>query len=110
MRRSKGEWERIVDRYRASGQSARGFSAEAGIGEQSLRNWARKLGKRDGQRRAKANGFVEIGKGAGPREESAFTVSRGFVIRFQGGLSIEVEPGTDRELLGWLLELLGVAS
>lgn len=114
MRRTQGEWVRIVARYRASGKTARSFSASEGIGEQSLRNWARKLKGRRAPPTGRTEGFVEIaevshlsshrGEGFGKAAKS------GLVIRLESGLRIEVQPDTDRDLLGWLLSLLRQAS
>jgi hypothetical protein len=114
MRRTQGEWARIVARYRTSGRSARRFSADEGISEQSLRSWTRKLdGPRSMQTR-RDEGFVEIGGTARPGplngEDVATAAGDGFVIRLESGVGIEVRPKTDRALLGWVLTLLMDAS
>ena len=60
MRRTQGEWVRIVASYQTSGLSVRRFSADEGVSEQSLRNWTRKLvGPRSIQAQ-KDTEFVEI--------------------------------------------------
>ena len=117
MRRTEGEWARVVARYRASGQSVRRFSSDEGVGEQSLRNWVRKLELAKAViHRHRGSGFVEIARttglvpakrmGAGAEPAAGL----GLVIRLGNGVSIEVRPGTDRELLAWVLVLLGTAS
>jgi len=113
MRRTQEEWAQIVARYRKSGRTARHFSADEGISEQSLRNWTRKL---DGSRSNPAKrdtGFVEIRATAhsGPLDKEVVAiVGDGLVISFESGVHIEVGPRTDRELLSWVLTFLRHAS
>ncbi len=61
MRRTQGEWARIVASYRTSGLSVRRFSADKGVSEQSLRNWTRKLGSPRTPQARSGTGFVERG-------------------------------------------------
>ena len=110
MRKTQGEWARIVARYRTSGLSARRFSADEGVDEQSLRNWTRKL---DGQRAIqirRTTGFVEIGGASRPNPltDEGFSPAGGdgLVIRLGNGVGLEVRPETDRELLAWVLALM----
>ncbi len=42
-RRTPEQWAALVKEYEASGQSQRGFCAERGIGQSSLRYWRRRL-------------------------------------------------------------------
>lgn len=114
MRRTQGEWTRIVARYRKSGQTARRFSAEEGVSEQSLRNWTRKLDGPRSNHAKRDTGFVEIGEIAHSEqldgEVVATIVEDGFVIRLESGVHLEVGPRTDRELIAWVLTFLRHAS
>ena len=114
MRRTQGEWARIVARYRASELSVRRFTADEGVSEQSLRNWTLKLdGPRALQRRS-GTGFVEIEESARQGlpngERGAIAAGDGLVIKLESGVCLEVRPRTDRELLAWVLTLLEHAS
>jgi len=113
MRRTQGEWARIVARYRKSGWTARHFSADEGVSEQSLRNWTRKFDGPISNPAKSDTGFVEIGGTAhsGPLAREVVTiVGDGLVIRFESGVHLEVGPRTDRELLSWVLTFLRHAS
>jgi transposase-like protein len=114
MRRTQGEWSRIVACYQTSGQSARHFSKDEGISEQSLRNWTRKLGRPRPIQAQRDTGFVEIVASPLPRpingESVATAAGDGFVIRLESGVCLEMRPEIDRALLGWLLTLLRHAS
>jgi len=114
MRRTQGEWARIVARYRTSGQSVRSFSADQGVSEQSLRNWTRKLGRPRPIQARRDAGFVEIEEsalsGSFDGKGVAAAAGDGLVIRLESGVCIEVRPEIDRALLGWLLTLLRHAS
>jgi hypothetical protein len=112
MRRTRDEWERIVARYRKSGLSCHRFSAEEGISEWSLRDWARRIEGQEPSRERATEGFIEVGEPTRPRspDGSDRRGTRGLVIRLGNGVGIEVRPDTDRDLLGWLVTLLGRAS
>lgn len=118
MRRTMGEWSRIVASYQTSGQSARHFSKDEGISEQSLRNWTRKLGRPRSIQALRDKEFVEIVasplsrpiNGESVASVVATAVGDGFVIRLESGVCLEVRPEVDRALLGWLLTLLRHAS
>jgi transposase-like protein len=114
MRRTQGEWAQIVARYRASGLSVRRFTADEGVSEQSLRNWTRKLDEPRALQRRNGSGFVEIGEtvrqGLPTGEKGAIAAGDGLVIRLENDVCLEVGPRTDRELLAWVLALLGHGS
>ncbi len=113
MRRTEGEWARIVARKGGSGLSMRRFAANEGVSEQSLRSWAKKLDGVNPQSTRSGGGFVEIGEGSGQRQpegtRGGMPAPCGLVIRLASGVNIEAGPGTDRELLGWVLDQLGRA-
>ena len=114
MRRTQADWARIVARYRKSGLSVRRFSTDEGISEQSLRNWTRKVVGPESIHERKDTGFVEIVRTGqpGPLDGNglATAAGAGLVIWLESGACIEVRPETDRDLLGWVLTVLGRAS
>ncbi|MGO8694013.1 MAG: IS66 family insertion sequence element accessory protein TnpA [Rectinemataceae bacterium] len=114
MRRTQGEWVRIVARYQTSGLSVRRFSADEGVSEQSLRNWTRKLVGPRSIEAQKDTEFVEIVASPLSRsingESVATAAGDGFVIRLESCVCIEVRPEVDRTLLEWLLTLLRQSS
>jgi hypothetical protein len=105
MRKTKAEWAKIVERYKRSGLSIRRFCEQNGIGEQSLRNWVSKLNLGPVTADDNYPGFIEIPSTAsmGPTVASPHL---GLLIHFPDGISIEVPPTTDHDLLERVLVLL----
>lgn len=96
-RRSAEQWREIVDRWRASGASAREFAAREGVVSGTLSWWGNRL-KPGGPRRAreakaKGQAFAPLrvtssSSGAGGRVE--IVTPSGLVVRVTGAVS-EVE-------------------
>ena len=63
VRRSMKDWEKIVNTQQSSGQSARSFCEENGIGLASFYKWRGRFQKESsgGADRPSSNGFVEVG-------------------------------------------------
>lgn len=114
MRKSTEEWEVIIERYRASGQSVRRFCGMAGISEPGLRYQIKKLEGKERLLETEAAGFVEIRKPGmdsptgGQSRSPAYRAGQvgGFSIRFGKDAIIEVYPDTDRQTLEWVLTLM----
>jgi hypothetical protein len=112
MGRTKEERTEIVENYRASGLTVRRFCKDAGIGEQSLRNWVARHNQVNGEN--PEQGFIEvpsIGTDlAVPEDQSGDPITsglhNGLSIRFPDNVIIEVHPDTDPHLLGWVLSLM----
>ena len=116
MRRTKEEWVDIVRSFSASGMNVHRYCLAEGLGEQSLRNWVKRINGTSKQAiHYPAVGFVEILPGrehtvrptakAGPSLPT--TDGCGLVVRFPGGISIDVQPGTDMTTLELVLGLMG---
>jgi len=108
MRRKKVEWIRIVEQFQKSGLTIKRFSAQKDIGEQSLRNWSRKLGRESSAAGDSNSGFVEIPIVDAP--VGAVSAMCGISIRFGTGITIEVSRDSDRGLLAWVFHELGKAQ
>jgi len=116
MRRTKEEWAGIVRSHAESGLSVHQFCLAERVGEQSLRNWIRRLeGTSKCTSHHAAGGFVEIlsDRGTPARRTAedapgmATTEACGVTIRFPGGISVDVKPGVDKATLELVLDLLG---
>ena len=116
MRRTKKEWADIVRNYRSSSLTVHQFCMAEHVGEQSLRNWIRRLsGAAKRGVHHNAAGFVEIRSGKtspelldGHNTSSAGTTeNRSLVIQFPVGISVAVYPGSDRATLALVFDLVG---
>lgn len=114
MRRTKEEWSEIVGNYQASGLSLRQFCRTKNIGEQSLRNWNKRIMRGSEAQSKVEHGFVEVrsaskaGRQVSCKEQVRDPVlHRGaLVIRFRNDTVIEVQPDTDRHTLALVLALM----
>ena len=114
MRRTRGEWVKIVERYQASGLTVQRFCQRAGVSEQSLRNWIRRINSGTDPTSGKKQGFVEVGHAdQASRSMATCTAgdavpasSSGLTLRLPGGVEIEVHFDTDHRALDWVLALL----
>lgn len=114
MRRTKGEWTGIVENYQASGLTVRQFCQAENVGEQSLRNWNKRITGGTESNPNVEHGFVEVRstKFSGwqkASEEHPLDPScqrNGLIIRFPDDTIIEVHPDTDRHTLAWVLALM----
>ena len=116
MRRTKEEWADIVRSHAESGLNVHQYCLAERVGEQSLRNWKRRL---DGTSKRTpphvSGGFIEILPDRGipalrtaedaPGPGTTETRS-GVLIRFPGGIRVDVQPGADRATLELVLDLL----
>ncbi len=115
MRRTKDEWTKIVESYQTSNLTVRRFCQSAGVVEQSLRNWIKRVNATSGLNSDVVQGFVEVRSGnniawRNAKEEPILEPSlrrSGLTIRFFDGTVIEVHPDTDRPTLEWVLALMG---
>jgi hypothetical protein len=89
--RSRDEWQREVEAWRASGASAAVYAKHRGYSASSLIRWSE---------RAQKQGFVrvEVVPSAGRRPT-------GLVVTV-GGVEVRVEPGFDAELLRTVVDAL----
>lgn len=115
MRRTKDEWTNIVESYQTSSLTVRHFCQSAGVAEQSLRNWIKRVSATSGSKADTVQGFVEVRPGSAItlRDASDEPIldpslrSRGLTIRFIDGTVIAVHPDTDKPTLQWVLALMG---
>jgi len=92
VRRSAGEWEKIIGRYRKSRLSVSAFCEKEEISRGSLRTWNRRLKGEAKKRPAlqKRPGFVEIVRPAKKSAVSPSTVPHetSFELTFPGGVTL----------------------
>ena len=118
MRRTRGEWGKIIENYHASGLTVRHFCQRAGVAEQSLRNWIRKIDSGTDLTSVKEHGFIEVGHADKVSRPGAPSTAGGFVPAFSSGLTLRLPRGiqidvhfaTDRRALDWVVALLGDLS
>lgn len=118
MRRTRGEWVTIIEKYHASGLTVRRFCQRAGVSEQSLRNWIRRINSGTDPTSGSEQGFVEVyhaDQASRPVATCAVggavpASSSGLTLRLPGGVEIEVHFDTDHRALDWVLALLGNLS
>jgi transposase-like protein len=118
MRRTRDEWIKIIESYHASGLTVRRFCRRAGVSEQSLRNWIRRIDLGTAPASAKEQGFVEVGHAdqvsrpvaASTAGGSVPAYSSGLTLRLPSGVQIDVHFDTDRRALDWVVALLGNLS
>jgi len=114
MRRTKDEWTGIVESYKASGLTVRQFCRAENVGEQSLRNWNKRITSRTQSNLDVAHGFVEVRSASATERREATEKPilnpsdqrNGLIIRFRNDIVIEVHPDTDRHTLAWVLALM----
>jgi len=114
MRRTKDEWTEIVENYQASGLTVRQFCLAENVGEQSLRNWNKRIMGGSESNPDVAHRFVEVrsatitGRQEARKEQPHDPSSQrnGLIIRFPDDTTIEVHPDTDRHTLAWVLALM----
>lgn len=106
-RRAPEQWAVLVKEYEASGQSQRGFCAERGIGQSSLRYWRRRL----------QENMPGSGTTCGARlvpvslcEERPAYAGSGLTLVARNGLRIEVLPGFDVTTLERVLATLDAVA
>ncbi len=116
-RRSPAQWAEIVERWRASNQSAEEFAKENDVGADGLWRWSSRL------RIARPLRAVESGQQASPRVAPRFVevevarptqpvgestaAARGIVIEWPGGPTVRVSGGgVDRGSLVAVLQAL----
>lgn len=112
MRRTRAEWVKIIERYHASGLTVPRFCRRAGVSEQSLRNWVRRIDSGTDPASVKEQGFVEVGHADQVSQPMATCTaecadSSGLTLRLPSGVQIEVHFGTDRRALEWVVALIG---
>lgn len=81
-RRSRSEWQAIVERFERSGMTAVAFSRSKGICLHTLRNWRRKLRRPSSSSSADSGEFIEVTKpgawrdlpGSGPLHFGRWTI------------------------------------
>jgi hypothetical protein len=118
MRRTRDEWGKIIESYHASGLTVRHFCQRAGVAEQSLRNWSRKIDSGTDLTSVKEQGFVEVGHADQVSQPGAPSTAGGSVPAFSSGLTLRLPSGvqidvhfdTDRRTLDWVVALLGNLS
>ena len=114
MRRSKDEWEKILDSYLESGDTVSRYCRSTGISEPSLRYQIKKLYKKSVRSEAAGTNFVEIGTSRLKRHNAVSGEGAGYLERRPGGLSIrfsnnvviDVQADTNRDMLEWVLALM----
>lgn len=85
-------WTEVLERFRASGRSARDFCEAEGIAPPLFYKWRRRLeGGDTGRGTACEGGFVELGREADG--------ASGVTISSRCGLRVEVSPGFDAATL-----------
>ncbi len=99
------EWARRVRRWKASGLSAKDFAEGEDFRAKTLSWWASELKRRerDGKpswQKSKSPKLARV-----VRKAEAQAPSTGVVVRL-GGAEVLVAPGTDRKLLGDVVEVL----
>ena len=107
-RRTPEQWAGLVKEYEASDQSQRGFCAERGIGQSSLRYWRRRL-QEDTPRGARVPGARLLPVSVyedGPLHAG----SGGLTLVASNGVRIEVAPGFDVTTLERVLATLGAVA
>lgn len=114
MRMTKDDWTGIVENYQASGLTIRQFCQAESVGEQSLRNWIKRIVAGTESNPNVEHGFVEVrstnmSEWQEASEEQPIGPScrqSGLIIRFRDDTVIEVQPDTDRSTLAWVLALM----
>lgn len=99
MRRNRGEWKGIVERYESGTVTKREFCRREGISEPSLIRWIKIMASDE----VVSSGFVEIEGGAAERDGNPI----GVTLRLPGGIVIEIGVGAGHELLSWVADLVG---
>lgn len=84
-RRNSGQWQEIIARQKAGGESVSAYCRKENLSEKSFYAWRRRLGKRSS---GKLKDFIELSPVAPSRKES-------LRIRTPGGYCLEVAEGTD---------------
>ena len=92
-RESRWVWRERVKRWKASGESAREFSAREGVNDRTLRHWSWLLGH---ERASGAAEFVEVS----PASVETFDVE------LRGGRRVRVPASFDAETLQRLIAVL----
>jgi len=107
-RRTPQQWAALIREYEASGQSQRGFCAERGIGQSSLRSWRGRFGQDLRNKRAQT--------GTGARlvavkvlAEAPERAGSGLVVLLPRGVRIEVGCDFDAQTLARVLATLEAA-
>jgi hypothetical protein len=104
---AKGSWQKLVSRWRASGESAATFSAREGIRARQLYHWASKLRVEE---RGSESGPVPVRMMQLVRVPSG-SPGVGIIIDVPDTRArVMVEPGFDRGTLAVVLEMLGIRS
>lgn len=126
-RRGRAEWQELIEQWRVSGQSLRGFCAEQGLCAPTLSWWRWRLGT--GERRARSASAgrrrrsrspAGSGPGVGPTKEpsrwlhlvapwppGAGEERAGFELCWPDGRSLRVPQDFDAGALERLLSVLG---
>ncbi len=106
-RRAPEQWAALVKEYEASGQSQRGFCAERGIGQSSLRYWRRRLqGKLPGSGATCGARLVPVGL----YEDRPSHAGSGLTLVAGNGLRIELASGFDATTLQRVLATLDAVA
>lgn len=98
------EAREVVDRWRASGKSARTYGREHGVDPQRLHYWQRRLGagaKRSTKSRGRAIARLVP---AVVRIESGATHGHAVIVRLPGGVTVDVDPA--RVAPAWVFGLV----
>ena len=104
-RRNREEWVEVVGRWRASGQSCKGFAARLGVSPSTLSWWAWELG-RSGELEQAGTSFVAVEVA----EPSPGTVTHGTpaAVIERAGTRLEIASGADpRWVAAVMMELSG---
>lgn len=105
--RTPEQWADLVKEWEASGQSQRGFCAERGIGQSTLRYWRRRLqGETPSDARIAEARLVPVRVCAQEPSQGG----SGLRLVLGNGLGIEVAPGFDAATLQRVLATLQVAA
>jgi transposase len=102
MSDTKETWKKRVASWRASGETAKKYSAGRGWSAGTLLWWSSRLGR---ETPAPAVRMAQLVRSSAPRDRGE--IAGAIVVELlDARVRVTVEPGADREVVGTILELL----